>query len=119
MNFLRRSHVKNVSLDSISRDEMLPEEMWMPYPKRTGPRQSNMSLYFDEACKLSFIARDASWEISRAHRDGTKQELYGRLCKWERELPRVFDLKETPAAYIIILKYVTALSFDSLKCYID
>ena len=116
MNFLRQSHIKSVSLDRISRDETPTEEMWTPYPKQSAPHQSNMSWYFDEACKLSYIARDASWDISRSYkRESLKQELYGRLCKWERELPRSFDPKEMPAPYIIILRYVMALSLTASR----
>lgn len=116
MNFLRQSHIKSVSLDRISRDETPPEELWTPYPMQSAPRPSHMSWYFDEACKLSFIARDASWDISRTYKDvGIKQELYDRLCKWERELPKVFDPKEMPAPYIIILRYVMALSLTASR----
>lgn len=105
MNFLRRSQIKCVNIDRISRDETLSDEMWTPYPKQGSPRQSSMSWYFDEACKLSYIARDASWDISRPDEDtNIKQELCRRLCVWERELPRAFELIEKPAPYIMILR---------------
>ncbi|KAJ5128832.1 hypothetical protein N7526_006998 [Penicillium atrosanguineum] len=105
MNFLRQSQIKRVSLDRISRSETLAEELWIPYPEQGSPRRSNMSWYFDEACKLSYIARDTSWNIARTDEDGNiKKELYKRLSTWERELPDTFEMIEKPAPYIVILR---------------
>lgn len=107
MNFLRRSQIKSVSLERITRDDTPSEELWTPYPAQGSPRPSHMSWYFDEACKLSHIARDASWDIARTDEDGNiKKELYNRLSKWERELPHAFDLEEKPAPYIMNLRCV-------------
>jgi hypothetical protein len=71
-----------------------------------------MSLYFDEACNLSYIARDTAWEMPRALEDvKLKQQVYSRLQEWGRKLPRVFDTRENPAPYILILMFVLPLSF--------
>lgn len=111
MNFLRQSHIKSVSVDHIGHDETPAEELWTPYPVQRQPRPCHMSRYFDEACKLSYIARDISWNMSCTHEDAKlKQEMYGRLRDWERELPRIFNPNEKPAPYIIILRLVLALS---------
>lgn len=110
MNFLKRSQIKIVNLDRIARDETLPHEVWTPYPKRGNLRQSYLSQYFDEACRLSFIARDASWNILRTDDGSIKRELYRRLCEWEKELPSTLKLKEDPAPYILILRFVVVSS---------
>jgi hypothetical protein len=112
MNFLKRSQIKIVNLDRIPQDETLPDEVWTPYPKRGDCLQSHMSRYFDEACKLSFIARDASWNILRTDNGNKKRELYGRLCQWEKELPSTLKLIENSAPYILILRFVVVSSFQ-------
>ncbi|KAJ5176127.1 pathway-specific regulatory protein [Penicillium canariense] len=105
MNFLRQSLIKSVNVDRISRNETPADEQWTPYPNDSVARPSHMSVYFDEACKLSFIARDASWTISRTDRDGNrKEELYGRLREWEKALPQIFELSQKPAPYVLILR---------------
>jgi hypothetical protein len=77
-----------------------------------------MGWYFDEACKLSYIARDASWGVSRTEKDGNmKQQLYMRLRQWERELPEAFELSEKPAPYIIILRYAMATSLTASQLF--
>lgn len=107
MNFLRPSHIKDVNVDRIDRDETPADELWTSYPIQRAPRNSYMSLYFDESCKLSYIARDMSWEMPRALRDvKVKQEMYSRLHEWESELPRIFEPSESPAPYILILRCV-------------
>jgi len=105
-------------VDRIDRDETPAEELWTPYPMQKEPRRSNMSLYFDESCKLSFIARDASGEMPRAPQGvKLKEEMYDRLQKWERELSRIFESGLRPAPYIFILRFVMTLSFArSLIC---
>lgn len=110
MNFLKRSQIKIVNLDRISRDETLPQEVWTPYPKKGHRRQSHMSQYFDEACRLSFIARDASWNILRNDDGSIKRELYRRLCEWEEALPSTLKQIEDPAPYILILRFVVVSS---------
>lgn len=113
MNFLRQSHIKDVNVDRIHRDETHEQELWTPYPIQIKTRTSNMSLYFDEACNLSYIARDTAWEMPRALKDvKLKQEVYGRLQEWGRKLPQAFDPRENPAPYILILLFVLPLSFS-------
>ncbi|KAJ5890291.1 pathway-specific regulatory protein [Penicillium tannophilum] len=114
MNFLKRSQIKIVNLDRISRDETLPQAMWTPYPKKGNRRQSHMSQYFDEACRLSFIARDASWNLLRNDDGSIKRELYRRLCEWEEALPSILKQIEDPAPYILILRLSIAMTLDSI-----
>ncbi|KAJ5595139.1 pathway-specific regulatory protein [Penicillium hispanicum] len=105
MNFLKASHIKSVNVDPISRGETQPDELWIPYPLQADPQPSYMSLYFDEACRLSYIARDTSWEILRAHEDDNfKQKQYRRLCEWERNLPAIFEPEKMPTPYILVLR---------------
>ncbi|OQD70217.1 hypothetical protein PENDEC_c025G02945 [Penicillium decumbens] len=118
MKFLRESHIKEVNVDRIDRDETPAEELWTPYPMQKEPRRSNMSLYFDESCKLSFIARDASGEMPRAPQGvKLKEEMYDRLQKWERELPRIFESRLCPAPYIFILRMRYHTLIINLYCY--
>ncbi|KAJ5110686.1 pathway-specific regulatory protein [Penicillium argentinense] len=105
MNFLKNSRIKSVNLSRISRDDTQHDELWIPYPLQAEPRWSYMSLYFDEACSLSYIARDASWEVMRTNKDDrAKRALYDRLCDWDRNLPTVFQSEKMPAPYILILR---------------
>lgn len=112
MNFLKRSHVKSVNINRISRDETPSHELWKPYPRKDTPRQSNLSWYFDEACKLSYIARDASWNLPQPDDGSIKRQLYKRLCEWERNLPSTLMLKDKPAPYILVLRFVITSSFQ-------
>lgn len=68
---------------------------------------SYMSVYFDEACRLSHIARDLSWDVGGNHEDEKlKQKLYTRLCQWEKESPSFFDPAGEPAPYVLLLRFV-------------
>lgn len=112
MNFLRKSHIKDVNVDRIDRDDTPAQGLWTPYPIQRKARNSYMSMYFDEACKLSYIARDTAWEMPRALKDvKLKHEVYGRLQEWRRKLPRIFEPRENPAPYILILWFVLPLIF--------
>ncbi|KAJ5808041.1 hypothetical protein N7474_009310 [Penicillium riverlandense] len=118
MNFLRQSHIKDVNVDRIDREETPLDELWTPYPIQREPRYSYMSLYFDEACKLSYIARDTALEMPRALMDvKLKQEVYSRLQEWGRKLPRIFDPKEVQAPYILILMMRYHTLVINLWCY--
>lgn len=57
-NFLRPCRVLEVSVEQIDRNETNETELWVAYPMNKEARRSWMSQYFDEACKLSTIARD-------------------------------------------------------------
>ncbi|KAJ5935953.1 pathway-specific regulatory protein [Penicillium verhagenii] len=104
-NFLRKSHIKSVNVDHIDNDKTREDEQWTPYPIRGELRSSHLSLYFNEACKLSYIARDVSWDMSRTHNNlKFKQEMYDRLRKWEKECPHFFESTSKPAPYIIVLR---------------
>lgn len=116
MNFLRKSLIKTVNVARIPADQDQIEDMWVPYPLEADPQQSYMSIYFDEASKLSSIARDTSWEILDASPTrNLKKKLYERLCEWERNLPRQLSSDVKPAPYIIILRYVRCKSTNSVS----
>ncbi|KAJ5642809.1 pathway-specific regulatory protein [Penicillium lividum] len=104
-NFLKKSHIKSVNVDHIDIEDTREERRWTPYPISRELQSSNLSLYFNEACKLSYIARDVSWDMSRTHKNlKLKQEMYDRLQKWEKERPQIFELINKPAPYIIVLR---------------
>lgn len=66
-----------------------------------------MSVYFDEACNLSYMAGDISWEMNHAHGDdNVKQRMYARLREWEKHLSDVFNPEQMPAPYILVLRFV-------------
>ncbi|PYI02031.1 pathway-specific regulatory protein [Aspergillus sclerotiicarbonarius CBS 121057] len=108
-NFLRPSRVRSVSVERINRNDADLSEMWTPYPISNLSRPSYMSLYFDEACRLSFIARDISWNLSRIDTseidpDQGKQDLYDQLCQWEADLPDSFAPAERLAPHLVLLR---------------
>ncbi|GKZ24426.1 hypothetical protein AbraIFM66951_010482 [Aspergillus brasiliensis] len=108
-NFLRPSRVRSVSVEPIDRNGTNTSDMWTPYPISPTFRPSYLSLYFDEACKLSFIARDISWDLSRTDRMGAepdqrKQDLYDQLRAWESNLPECFDPATRPAPHLLLLR---------------
>ncbi|PWY67625.1 pathway-specific regulatory protein [Aspergillus sclerotioniger CBS 115572] len=108
-NFLRPSRVSSVSVERIDRNDTALSDMWTPYPVSNVSRPSYLSLYFDEACKLSFIARDISWNLSRTDTAGIdpdqrKQDLYDQLCEWEGNLPDTFDPTGQPAPHLLLLR---------------
>ena len=101
--------MKAVSVEQIDPHESDPGDEWIAYPASKTPRLSSMSQYFEEACQLSFIARDISRELPKVQDAGTnasdiKQGLYDRLFQWERKLPRTFDSAERPAPHILLLR---------------
>jgi hypothetical protein len=105
MNFLKKSLIQTVNVDRIPRDEDAVNDMWTPYPDQISPRRSYMSSYFDEACKLSYIARDTSWAVLDTYKDyQLKNKLLGRLREWEKSLPQEFEPEEMPAPYILVLR---------------
>lgn len=64
-NFLKPSRVQEVSVHRLPREENGQED-WAPYPISSQPRPSYMNQYFDEACSLSYIARDISRSVQIA-----------------------------------------------------
>ncbi|KAI9035129.1 transcription factor domain-containing protein [Aspergillus affinis] len=107
-NFLRPSRVFEVSVIPIDR-ETDTTDIWTPYPISQPARASWLSQYFDEACRLSVIARDISRGL-QAHSDPDpdlrphKRALYDRLRRWEEELPPAFAPAKKPASHILILR---------------
>ncbi|KAJ5571668.1 pathway-specific regulatory protein [Penicillium sp. DV-2018c] len=105
-NFLKPARVQSTSVDRIFKIDAGDD--WMAYPISSQVKPSHMTRYFDEACNLTYIARDISTNLSAAQQKGidtnnTKQELYDRLCQWETNLPSIFRLSEEPAPHILLL----------------
>jgi hypothetical protein len=98
-----------VCVKRIDRDESQPSEQWVPYPTGRAPRPSFLSQYFDEACRLSFIARDISHHLYQdpkpdATQHEQKKEFYDKLQEWEAQLPDFFDPAGKPPAHILLLR---------------
>lgn len=109
-NFLRSCHVLEVSVEQIDRNETDETELWVAYPINKEARRSWMSQYFDEACKLSTIARDISRIFLPDQEPGVdiyehKRVLYDKLRQWEQGLPEGFAPAERPATHIILLRF--------------
>ena len=99
-----------MSVEQIDRNENDETDVWTPYPLDRGASPSWMSQYFDEACKLSRIARDISRILRPVQDPGRdmnepKGELYEDLHRWEEELPEEFALDKRPASHIILLRF--------------
>ncbi|CAG8072268.1 unnamed protein product [Penicillium salamii] len=107
-NFLKPSRVREVSVPRLPREENGHED-WAPYPISSHSQPSFMNQYFDEACNLSYIARDISRSVQIADEtkvslNQVKQDVYNRLCQWETDLPEIFDPKGHPAPHILLLR---------------
>ncbi|KAL5045865.1 hypothetical protein BDW71DRAFT_197894 [Aspergillus fruticulosus] len=109
-NFLRKSSVNDVSIPKLERDSSKPWDKWVAYPLNRPDRPSWLSQTFDEACRLSYIARDMSQTLSPKSHDPAgntveqKRELYSKLRHWEENLPATFMVSEKPAPHIILLR---------------
>ncbi|KAL4882556.1 hypothetical protein BJY04DRAFT_206827 [Aspergillus karnatakaensis] len=109
-NFLRPSCVNEVSIERIDRQESKPTDIWIPYPTNRPHRPSWLSQTFDEACRLSYIARDMSLILSPSSRRPSgdirqqKQSLFNDLHAWESALPPIFNPNSQPAPHIILLR---------------
>ncbi|KAL4803804.1 fungal-specific transcription factor domain-containing protein [Aspergillus unguis] len=108
-NFLRPSMVTRVSIERIDRNASKPSELWEAYPLIRPDRPSWLSQAFDEACKLSKIARDMSRTLSpksdpAGNTSEQKLEIYNELRQWEAALPPQFKLTEKPAPHIVLLR---------------
>lgn len=110
-NFLRPSLVTDVSIERVDRDASKPTDMWIAYPLNRPDRPTWLSQVFDEACHLSYIARDMSRTLSpRSDPAGNtpeqKLDLYNKLRQWEANLPATFMPRERPAPHILLLLFV-------------
>ncbi|KNG86208.1 pathway-specific regulatory protein [Aspergillus nomiae NRRL 13137] len=108
-NFLKPSRVSSVSLDRIDPNETGAGELWVPYPTDKRPRQSWLGQYFDEACKLSYLARDISRHLYHETTTGTdqfrqKQVFFNKLRQWERALPDNFQVFKRPPPHVLLLR---------------
>ncbi|RHZ46923.1 transcription factor domain-containing protein [Aspergillus thermomutatus] len=107
-NFRKPSKIRRVCVKRINRNESDSSEQWMPYPTGKKTRPSFLSQYFDEACRLSFIARDVSHHLYQdpkpdVNQHERKQEYYNQLREWEAQLPDYFDPATNPPAHILLL----------------
>lgn len=110
-NFLRPCRVNEVSIDRIARDDSDKDEQWVPYPIDGQARPFWMSEYFDESCRLSYIARDICHIYHENVEPGIdvverKEHFYKSLRQWESELPTKFSDTKTLAPHFVLLKFV-------------
>ena len=109
--FLRPCLIDHVNTPRIDRSQSDDITSWGPYPTHRDTRPAYHSLYFDEACNLSPIARDISRSMfggdrgvfEPLHRQ-SREVLYERLQRWHTLWPDVFELRYRPPPYIILLK---------------
>lgn len=111
-NFLRPSSVTHVSIEPIDRNQTPSTDMWTAYPLQRPDRRSWLSQSFDQACQLSYIARDMSRTLSpisdpAGNTPEQKLHFYNKLRQWEASLPLAFQASEKPAPHIILLRYVS------------
>lgn len=110
-NFLRPCRVTEVSIDRIARDDSDQDEQWIPYPMDGQARPLWMSEYFDESCRLSYIARDIC-HIFHANVEPDidilerKEHFYKSLRQWESELPTKFSDTKSLAPHFVLLRFV-------------
>ncbi|KAJ0419519.1 hypothetical protein BJY00DRAFT_153808 [Aspergillus carlsbadensis] len=120
-NFLRPSRVTEVSVHRSDRNTSGSTDLWIPYPIDRRPRPSWLSQCFDEACNLSYIARDISRVLGAgAKRDENipdrKEEFYNQLRQWKASLPPGFDPARKPAPHIIVLQMRYEALLINLYC---
>lgn len=102
--FLRPCLISHVNLPRVGRDAGQDRDIWTPYPSHRESRPSEISLYFDEACNLSTVARDISRSMFSGERAVrlSREDLYERLIRWRELLPREFE-GEMPPHLILLL----------------
>lgn len=99
----------------LERSQAEDQAIWRPYPTHRETRPSYLSLYFDEACNLSTIARDISRSMFAPERDSgstgfelvsrqSREELFDRLKRWHDLLPEPFADQSKPPAHLVLLK---------------
>ncbi|KAJ6104115.1 hypothetical protein N7523_010435 [Penicillium sp. IBT 18751x] len=110
--FLRPCLISQVNLPRPERNHAEDQSVWRPYPTHRETRPSFLSLYFEEACNLSIIARDISRSMfanEQRHLDEgehrqSRQVLYERLNQWYELLPDAFEDRFKPPPHILLLK---------------
>lgn len=99
----------------VQRNQAEDQLLWRPYPTHRDARPSYLSVYFDEACNLSTIARDISRSMFAAERDSgftefdlvprqSREELFERLKRWHDLLPEAFADRAKPPPHLVLLK---------------
>lgn len=111
------------------RSEAEDQSIWIPYPTHRESRPSYLTLYFDEACNLSMIARDISRSMFGPERESgffgfdliprqSREELFEKLKRWHDLLPQGFAGQSKPPPHLVLLKYVPVplcLPFDAKR----
>ncbi|KAJ5698146.1 hypothetical protein N7462_000151 [Penicillium macrosclerotiorum] len=114
--FLRPCLINYVNIPRI--DLTLPEDqsLWRPYPTHREACLSYSSLFFDEACNLSTIARDISQSMfadqrgasgafdTETDRRQSRDNLYEQLRRWDELLPEAIENGGQFSPHVILLK---------------
>lgn len=115
--FLRPCLISHVNMPRPERSKAEDQSIWIPYPTHREARPSYLTLYFDEACNLSTIARDISRSMFAPERDSgftgfelvprqSREELFERLKRWHDLLPGDFADYSKPPPHLVLLKSV-------------
>lgn len=108
--FLRPCLIDHVNVPRVNYSSAEDQSLWRPYPTHREPCPSFWSVYFDEACNLSTIARDVSRSmfaddrVFQSTQRQSRDHLYDRLRRWNELLPDLLDTKEKWPPHIILLK---------------
>ncbi|KAL4948243.1 fungal-specific transcription factor domain-containing protein [Aspergillus filifer] len=87
---------------------------WAPYPRLSDAREkeSYLSEYLDQSCKLCNIARemsenlfaDGKSQLSADQQNNIKEKVYQNLRGWNDNLPIAFTIENDPPPYILTMK---------------
>lgn len=111
--FLRPCLIDHVNIPRVDGSSSEDKSLWRPYPTHREQCPSLWSVYFDEACNLSTIARDVSRSMFAEDRSAdvvqsvqrqSRDDLYDRLRRWQELLPETLELAEKLPPHIILLK---------------
>ncbi|KAJ5975081.1 hypothetical protein N7481_008788 [Penicillium waksmanii] len=115
--FLRPCLISHVNMPRVGRDVGQDQLLWRPYPTHRQSRPSEISLYFDEACNLSTIARDISRSMfgEEISEQLNREDLYERLMRWKELLPDEFDGGMPPHLILLLMRFHT-LAVNLFSC---
>lgn len=111
--FLRPCLIDHVNIPRVDGSFGEDKSLWRPYPTHREQCASFRSVYFDEACNLSTIARDVSRSMFANGRSAnvvqsvqrqSREDLYDRLRRWHELLPETLEVTEKQPPHIILLK---------------
>ncbi|KAJ6151771.1 C6 transcription factor [Penicillium chermesinum] len=109
--FLRPCLIDHVNVPRLNGSSTDDHCLWRPYPTHREPCSSHESLFFEETCNLSTIARDISriFGVKEDYIDPlqrqTRDVLFERLGRWHHLLPGVFMADFQPP-HMLLLEYV-------------